>query len=98
MIRPARRIKLEPHTDLTALLNAVQADGEPRILERNGEDIAVIVSPEAYADLTGEPKSKRNRKKLLALAGAWRDEDRDELIERIYRHRHESPPSAPLSL
>ena len=93
-----RRIKLESNTDLAALVEDVRVDRAPRVLERNGEDIAVILRPDDYADLTGEPKSKRNKEKLLALAGAWSDEDGKALIEDIYRRRHESPPSPPVTL
>ncbi len=42
-----------------------------------------------------EPKSKRNKEKIMALAGVWSDIDADELIERIMKWRHESPPSPP---
>ena len=42
-----------------------------------------------------EPKSKLNKDKIMALAGIWSDIDADELIERIYRWRHEAPPSPP---
>jgi len=40
-----------------------------------------------------EPRSRRFKQKLLALAGVWKDVDTDRLIERIYDARHEAPPS-----
>ena len=98
MTRSARRIKLEPNTDLAALVEEVRADHDARVLERNGEDVAVIVSAEDYAHLTGEPKSKRLKEKLLAMAGVWSDLDGAQMIETIYRHRHEAPSSPPISL
>jgi len=42
-----------------------------------------------------EPKSKSNKEKFLSFAGIWKDIDGDALIERIYRWRHEAPPSDP---
>ena len=42
-----------------------------------------------------EPKSKRNKEKLMSFAGVWSDIDGDALIERIMKWRHEAPPSDP---
>lgn len=42
------------------------------------------------------PKSKKNKAKLLSLAGVWKDLDADKMIEEILRARHESPPSHPV--
>ena len=43
-----------------------------------------------------EPKSRRSKQELMALAGVWKDIDADVLIEYIYRARHEAPPSPPV--
>ena len=91
-----RRIKLRPDTDILGLIDEVRADKEPRVLEREGEDVAVLLSPDDYAALTAEPKSKRHKARLLSLAGAWKDLDTDRMVEEIYRARHESPPSRPV--
>jgi PHD/YefM family antitoxin component YafN of YafNO toxin-antitoxin module len=93
-----RRIRLDADTDLVSLVEDVHADRAPRVLERDGEDVAVILSPDDYADLTGEPKSKRNKERLLALAGVWKDENAPALIEEIYRRRHDAPSSPPVTL
>ena len=98
MARTPRRVKLEPNTDLAAIVEDVRTDHDPRVLERDGEEVAVILSPDDYADFTGEPKSKRNKEKLLALAGVWSDLNAEELVERIYRARHEAPTSPPPAL
>jgi len=42
-----------------------------------------------------EPKSKRNKEKLMSFAGVWSDIDGDALIERIMKWRHEAPPGDP---
>ena len=93
-----RRVKLEPNTDILGLIDEVRSDKEPRVLEREGEDVAVLLSPDDYAALTAEPKSKTHKARLLSLAGAWKDLDTDTMIEKIYGARHESPPSRPVEL
>ena len=98
MAREAKRIRLEPNTDLLHILEAVHADKAPRLIEREGEALAVVVDPADYASVATTPKSKRHKKELLALAGAWSDLDADRMIEELYEARHEAPPSAPLEL
>lgn len=98
MAKELKRIRLKPETDLRKLLEEVHADRVPRLVERDGEALAVVVSPEEYADIVAAPKSKRLKKDLLALAGVWRDLDADALIEYVYKARHEAPPSPPVSL
>jgi hypothetical protein len=84
--------------EVAAVVEAVRNDGAPRILERDGEDIAVVVSPDDFPGTGREPKSWRNRDRILALAGSWKDLDTDKLIDDIYRWRHESPASPPVNL
>lgn len=91
-------VELEPDTDLHELVEEVHSDGVPRLLERNGEALAVLAPTENYTPSTAEPKSRRNRDTILALAGAWKDLDGDALIEDLYKARNESPPSPPVDL
>jgi PHD/YefM family antitoxin component YafN of YafNO toxin-antitoxin module len=95
---PARRVRVTNDRDLVAVVEAVRSDGAPRIVERDGEDIAVVVSPDEYESTANVPKSRRNKEKLMALAGAWRDVDTDRLVADIYRWRHKSPASPPVEL
>lgn len=96
MSQALRRVRLNPHTDLLHILEEVRTDKVPRLIEREGEALAVVVDPEEYAELSLAPKSKRFKQDLLALAGVWSDLDADEMIEEVYRARHETPPSTPL--
>src|SRR2546421_11299192 len=89
-----RRIELEQGTDLLKLIDDIRADGQARVLERDGEPLVVVLPADEYGELAGEPKSKRNKDKLISLAGAWADIDADDLIGRIYAARHESPTSS----
>jgi hypothetical protein len=98
MAKEPKRVKVESDSDIIAVLEELNADKEPRVLEMAGEDVAVVLSPDDYVSLVGEPKSKRNKERLLALAGAWKDLDTDALVDNIYRWRHESPPSPAVEL
>ncbi len=89
------RVELGPETDLRELLERVREDKMPRLIERDGEPLAVVVSPEHF-EAAHEPKSKRLKERLLSLAGVWHDVDADSMIDEIYRHRHEAPPSPPM--
>ena len=88
-----KRVRLGPDTDLRQLLEDVHADRAPRLIERDGEPLAVVVSPTDYASLGTPPKSRQMKQKLLSLAGVWQDIDADRMIEELYRARHEVPPS-----
>jgi hypothetical protein len=89
------RIELGPETDLRAVVERVWEDKLPRLIERDGEPLAVLVSPEAFAPI--EPNSKQRKAQLLALAGVWRDLDAEHMIAELYRRREESPPSPPVT-
>ena len=93
-----RRIKLEPNTDILGLIDEVRADKEPRVLEREGEPLAAIVSMEDLVRIMTLTPSPEGVAAALSAAGAWKDLDTDALIRRIYKARHESPPSAPVRL
>jgi prevent-host-death family protein len=88
------RIELRPETDLHDVVERVREDKMPRLIERNGEPLAVVVSPDQY-EVGDEPTSKRLKEELLSLAGVWSDLDADRMIEDVYRRRHETPPSPP---
>jgi prevent-host-death family protein len=86
------RVNLNSDTDLQSLVERVHEDGWPRIIERHGEPVAVVISADAFG---GSPRlqSLTQQENLLAFAGIWRDLDADALIADVYRRRHESPPS-----
>ncbi len=42
------------------------------------------------------PRSRRLKKRLLSLAGAWRGLDADRMIEELYKARREAPVSPPV--
>jgi prevent-host-death family protein len=89
------RVELGPETDLRDLVERVREDKMPRLIERNGEALAVVVSPEHF-EPARDPKSKRMKEQLLSLAGVWSDLDANRMIDELYRLRHETPPSPPV--
>lgn len=95
------RIELGPETDLRDIVERVRKDKMPRLIEREGEPLAVVVSADQFrasaplGELPDEPTSKREKEQLLSLAGVWSDLDADRMIDEIYRRRHETPPSPP---
>lgn len=98
MNKDLKRVPLETDTDLLHILEEVHADKIPRLIEREGEPLAVVVNPEDYEKVAFTPKSKRLKRELLALAGIWSDLDADRLIEALYKARDAAPPSPPVEL
>jgi hypothetical protein len=96
VLKEPKRVELTSEATALAILEAVDADHIPRLVERDGRPIAVVLAPEDYEDTVPIPKSRRFKAELMALAGAWKDIDADAMIEYIYRGRHESPPSPPV--
>ena len=98
MAKELKRIRLAADTDLLRVFEDVRSDRVPRLIERAGEALAIVVSPEDYPEAESTPKSKRHKRALLALAGVWRDLAADEMIDELYKARHAAPPSAPVKL
>lgn len=96
MVKEPRRIAVGPEIDLLRVLDEVRADKERRVLEKEGEAIAGIISMEDFAAVLGP--SKEGMARTLEAAGAWKDLDTDSMVEAIYRVRHESPSSKPVRL
>ena len=95
------------HTDISnvpellSIAEEVQTSGEPQILTRDTEEIAVLMpitfSPRSRAvsrSRTKRPKTKADYQAFQSAAGGWKDVDTDTLIENIYadRRRSNRPP------
>jgi len=93
MLKKPHRVKINTNSDALKALEQVHADKVARIVERNGIDVAVIVSVEEMATRRELIPSPAAKKRALSAAGAWKDIDTDSLVDEIYRWRHESPPS-----
>jgi hypothetical protein len=96
MVTEPRRINVTNDRDVLDAVEAFRRDRIPRLLERDGERIALLVDPGEYDDMADIPKSARNKERLMELAGILTDAEADELRRYVDAARHESPPSDPV--
>jgi hypothetical protein len=92
-----KRISLDSGVDIAKLADAVSVDKKPRVLERGGEPVAVLVSMDDLEKRGLLKPTREQTERALSAGGAWRDLDNDEFQDRVYRQRHESPPSPPVT-
>ncbi|MGH2494486.1 MAG: hypothetical protein ACRDIV_07260 [Ktedonobacteraceae bacterium] len=96
MAKEMRSIDISGVPDMVRIAEEVRTSGRPRILRRNGEDMAMVI-PIAHGH---KSKSKRTRTKadydaFLSAAGGWKGlVDADKLLADIYESRELStkPP------
>jgi len=67
------------------------------IRRQDGEEFIDYFITEAAADAALEKADKERIQRILNLAGKWSDLDWDTMEKELYRIRHESEPSPPLS-
>ncbi len=89
MAEQPKSIDISDVPDILRLAEEVRRAGEPRVLRRDGEDLAMVVP-------MPRPRKTRLKKPTAAdyaafrsAAGSWADIDTDTLIEDIYRARGE---------
>jgi len=89
MAKEMRSIDISGVPDLVKIAEEVRMTGKPRILRRNGEEMAMVIP----ISLTRRHKATQNRTKsdydaFLSAAGGWKGlVDADKLIEDIYESR-----------
>ena len=83
--------------ELLRLAEEVHSTHEPRILQRDGEDLALLVPVGRIgARRRRKPRTSADEEALRSAAGSWPDVDTDRLIADIYDSRRRSirPPVA----
>lgn len=55
MLKHPRTVRMDESHDANRAVEEVAADGTPRVLVRDGVEVAVVLSPRDYAELRGEP-------------------------------------------
>ena len=106
MAKPMKSIDITNRPDLVAVAEEVRATGEPRLLRRNDEAVAIITPitsvrtrpPKAPAGQRLKPRkmTEADIEAFFAAAGSWADVDTDKLIEDIYAARRvERVPDVP---
>jgi hypothetical protein len=97
MTTDLKRVPLR-EANLSEMAETVKADKEPWVLEQDGKEVAALISIEDLNRLLPLRGQTPGVQRALSAAGAWRHLDNDEFRERVYRQRHESPPSPPVNL
>src|SRR5207253_413729 len=101
-MKNARKIDLAREHDLDAIVEGLVADGEPRVIVRDGETVAVLVTPKDYASLAHDETDiwanydpERVREGMRAAAGALRGVDLDELRRDLREGRGQDSTGRP---
>ena len=103
MRKVPKRVHISSDGDIATILDGVQADKAPRVVERDGVDIAVVLSPEDYESLSGmtEPNIWASYDAELAVAalrqtkGALSGVDREQLLKDIHEQRGQNSIGRP---
>ncbi len=101
MAKPMKSIDITHRPDLVDVAEEVRATGEPRMLRRNDEAVAVITPIVPVRAQRPNPPARRLKPKKMteaeieaffSAAGGWADIDTDKLIEDIYAARDVQRP------
>ncbi len=90
------RIRISTDHDAVAALDAVEGDKVPRVIVRNGEPVAAIVSMGDFGRLGLSSPSREARTRALGALGSWKAIGGDDLTDRIYDLRHDTPALPPI--
>lgn len=89
MAEQPKSIDITDIPDMLRLAEEVRRVGEPRVLRRDGVDLAMVVPlPRAMKARLTKPTAE-DLEAFRQAAGSWADIDTDKLIEDIYRARRE---------
>lgn len=81
--------------ELLRIAEEVEATNKPRVLKRDNTPIAILTPVKKKQPTHVKSKAV---KEALALAGAWRDRDWNEVEAELNRIRHSSKPTPPFEL
>jgi hypothetical protein len=82
--------------ELLRIAEEVESTGEPRVLRRDQEDLAIVMPIARPIRKSRRGKSARDIAAFKSAAGSWSDIDTDRLVESIYESRRSS--RAPVDL
>jgi hypothetical protein len=88
-MKTLRRVKAETPEELAKVIDDFEADGEPRILERNGKEIAAVVSVTDARPAERKRKSPEVIREALSHGGSWADVDAEKLKRLLRKAREE---------
>ncbi|HEX6506494.1 MAG TPA: hypothetical protein VF221_02575 [Chloroflexota bacterium] len=89
MAEQPKSIDISDVPEILRIAEEVRLAGEPRVLQRNGEDLAMVVPLSSGKRLRFKKPIAADLEAFRSAAGGWADLDTDTLIETIYRARQE---------
>ncbi len=95
MTKELKLVDISNVPELVRLAQEVKAANEPRILQSEGEDIALLMPVTSTSKRHKKARSESDYEAFLDSAGGWRElVDTEELKENIYESRRISsrPP------
>jgi len=103
MLKQPKKVKVENDQDIVRVVKGTIADHAPRMLERNGEPLAVLLSPEDYAELSREAEidpwtgydPARVKETLAQAGGIFAGVDRAQMLRDIYDARGQASKGRP---
>jgi hypothetical protein len=88
MAEHPKAVDISAVPEILRLVEEVRRAGEPRILQRDGEDLAIVMPlPRSRKRPRGHALSRADYEAFRSAAGGWKDIDTDKLIENIYESR-----------
>jgi hypothetical protein len=95
MAEHTKSIDISDVPEILRLAEEVRRVGEPRVLRKDGEDLAIVMPlPQPKTRRRGRVKTQADYEAFRRAAGGWADVDTDALIKNIYEDRRRSsrPP------
>lgn len=89
-----KSIDISDVPEILRLAEEVRRAGEPRVLQKDGEDLAMVVPLRRPRKRRMKKPTPEDIEAFRSAAGGWADIDTDKLIENIYESRRIStrPP------
>lgn len=93
----AKRVTIGSGEDVLRVLEDLRRDHQPRLLERDGEDVAAVIDIQDLHKVLHRGPSDEQVREAFEAVGAWRDVDATELKRSIRegRKRGSRPASRP---
>ena len=89
MAEQPKSIDISDVPEILRIAEEVRRAGEPRVLQRDGEDLAIVVPLSSGSRPRFKTPTAADLEAFRSGAGGWADLDTDTLIETIYRARQE---------
>lgn len=89
MTEHSKSIDISDVPEILRLAEEVRRADEPRVLQKDGEDLAVVIPLSRARKPQFRKPTEADLEAFRSAAGSWADMDTDKLVEDIYRGRRE---------